>query len=180
MAAWQMYKRDIDPTNWMRKNGEYRTYYNEQTTWWQPYRFPIENLEDLDAKKAYLWDDKDVPDFSALLITNDSVKSLDWYVLRGFCVQQQKKSEVDSKAPRLDCWFRINSIIVSEDDLEDLKEKLSEASLIDPNTVSVPSLHFSLFRSRIAAGNGHSRCARAGRVCNNRRRRPRLPAAVLH
>ena len=139
-GPWQIYNRDIDPTNWLRKNGEYRTYYNEQTTWWQTYRFPIENLEDLDAKKAYLWDEKDVPDFSSLLITNDPVKSLDWYVLRGFCVQQQKKSEVDSKAPRLDCWFRINSIIVSEDDLEDLKEKLSEASLIDPDTVSVPSV----------------------------------------
>lgn len=139
-GPWQMYKRDIDPTNWLRKSGEYRTYYNEHRTWWQPYRFPIEDLEDLDAQKAYLWNQEDVPDFSSLLITNFPGQNLDWYVLRGFCVQQQMKSNTDSKVPTLDCWFRINSIIVSEDDFEDLKEKLSRASLIDPHTVSVPSV----------------------------------------
>ena len=137
-GPWQMHKRDMDPTNWLRKSGEYPTYYNEHRTWWQPYRFPIEGLEGLDAQKAYLWNQQDVPDFSSLLIVDDPDQSLDWCVLHGFCVQQQMESEADSKVPKLDCWFRINSIIVSEDDLEDLKEKLSGASLIDPHTVSVP------------------------------------------
>ena len=139
-GPWQIYKRDIDPTNWLRKNGKYRISYNEQTTWWQPYRFSIENLENLDAQEAYLWNEEDVPDFSSLLITKDPVQSLDWYVLRGLYVQEQMKSKIDSKVPRLHCWFRISSIIVSEDDFENLKENLSRARLTDPDTVSVPSV----------------------------------------
>ena len=139
-GPWQIYKRDIDPTNWLRKSGKYRTFSNEQTTWWQPYRFSIENLENLDAQKAYLWDEEDVPDFSSLLITKDPVQSFNWYVLHGLCVQEQMKSKIGSEAPRLHCWFRISSIIVSEHDFENLKENLTKARLTDPGIVSVPSV----------------------------------------
>ena len=138
-GPWQIYKRDIDPTNWLRKSGEYRTYHNEQTTWWQPYRFPIDNLEDFEAQLEYLWNQEEMPDFASLLITDDPSQNFSWYILRGFWSQKQMNSKIDTKAPRLDCWFRINSIIVSEADFENIKDKLSGASLIDPHTVSVPS-----------------------------------------
>lgn len=139
-GPWQIYKRDIDPTNWLRKNGEYRTYHNEQSTWWQPYRFAIDHLEDLEDQIAYLRDQKNLPDFSKLLITKKSVKDKQWYVLRGFWSQKQRKSEADNKAPRLDCWFRINSIIVSEADFNKVKRKVAKESLIDPHTVSTPKI----------------------------------------
>ena len=138
-GPWQIYKRDIDPTNWLRKSGEYRTYHNEQITWWQPYRFPIDNLEDFDAQLEYLWNQEEMPDFASLLIKNDPSQNFSWYILRGFWSQKQMNSKIDTRAPKLDCWFRINSIIVSEVDFENIKDKLSGASLIDPHTVSVPS-----------------------------------------
>ena len=63
---------------------------------------------------------------------------MDRYVLQGFWGQKQKESESDPAALRLDCWFRISSIIVSEDDFEYLKSQLSKISLIDPHIVSAP------------------------------------------
>ena len=139
-GPWQLCSRDIDTTNWLRKTGEYQTYYNEQSTWWQPYRFPINHLEALEDQKAYLWDHKNLPDFSQLLITNEPDKDKQWYVVRGFWSQKQGKSVVDKNAPRLNCWFRINSVIVSESDFNKAKRKTSKKSLISPNTVSIPGV----------------------------------------
>lgn len=139
-GPWQIYKRNIDPTNWLRKNGEYRTFHNEQTTWWQPYRFPTDQFQELEDQKSYLWDQKNLPDFSQLLTARKSAKDQEWYALRGFWSQKQRKSEEDKKAPRLDCWFRINAIIVSESDFNKVKRKTSKESLIDPHTVSIPKI----------------------------------------
>jgi len=137
-GPWQMSKRDIDPTHWIRKNGEFETFHNERNTWWQPYRFPIDDIEDINDQETYLWNQENLPDFSSLITTKIPGQSSDWYVLDGFWGQKQKKSEVDSRAPRLDCWFRINSILVSEDDFQSMKTKLSGVSLIDPSTVLTP------------------------------------------
>ncbi len=137
-GPWQPYTRDIDSTNWLRKSGEYRTYHNEQSTWWQPFRFPIDQFENLEDQKAYLWDKEGAPEFAKLLIANDPTKDKQWYVVRGFWSQKQTKSEVDRKAPRLDCWFRINSVIVSENDFNKVKSDISKENLIDPHTVPVP------------------------------------------
>jgi hypothetical protein len=139
-GPWQIYKRDIDPTNWLRKNGEYRTFHNKQTTWWQPYRFPIDQFQELEDQQSYLWDQENLPDFSLLLTARKSAKDQEWYVLSGFWSQKQGKSEEDKKAPRLDCWFRINSIIVSESDFNKVKRKTYKESLIDPHTVSIPKV----------------------------------------
>lgn len=139
-GPWQLYRRDIDTTNWLRKSGEYRTYHNKQTTWWQPYRFRIDHLEELGDQKAYLWDRENLPDFSQLLIANKSAKDKQWYVLRGFWSQKQGKSEVDKKTPRLDCWFRINFVIVSESDFNKVKSRISKERLIDPHSVSIPKV----------------------------------------
>jgi len=136
-GPWQIYKRDIDPTNWLRKNDEYRTFHNEQTTWWQPYRFPIDQYQELEDQKSYLWDQEKLPDFSLLLTARKSAEDQEWYVLRGFWSQKQRKSEGDKKAPRLDCWLRINSIIVSESDFNKVKRETSNKSLNDPHTVSI-------------------------------------------
>ena len=139
-GPWQSYRRDIDPTNWLRKSGDHRTSHNEPSTWWQPYRFPVDHLEELGDQKAYLWDRENLPDFSQLLIANKSAKDKKWYVVRGLWWQKQEKSEVDKKAPRLDCWFRINSVIVNESDFNEVKRKTSKESLIDPHTVSIPNV----------------------------------------
>lgn len=139
-GPWQIYKRDIDPTNWLRKNGEYRTFHNEQTTWWQPYRFPIDQFQKLEDQKSYLMDQENLPEFSQLLTARKSAKDQEWHVLKGFWSQKQGKLEEDKKAPRLDCWFRINSIIVNESDFNKVKRKVSEESLIDPHTVSIPNV----------------------------------------
>ncbi|SNC74478.1 hypothetical protein SAMN04487881_2379 [Marinobacter sp. es.048] len=139
-GPWQLHRRDTDPTNWLRKNGEYRTFHNEQTTWWQPYRFPIDQLQELEAQKFYLWDRKKVPDFPQLLTVSKSAGEQEWCVLRGFWSQKQRKLGENSKAPYLDCWFRINSVIVTEGDFDKIKEMVSNESLIDPDTVSIPKV----------------------------------------
>lgn len=139
-GPWQLNSRDIDPTNWLRKSGEYRTFHNEQKTWWQPYSFPIDQLQELEAQKSYLWDREKLPDFPQLLTVSKSAGEQEWYVLRGFWSQQQRKLEENNKAPDLDCWFRINSVIVTERDFNKVKEMVSNESLIDPHTVSIPKV----------------------------------------
>ncbi|MCH4811466.1 hypothetical protein [Vreelandella neptunia] len=124
----------------MPLHGEYRTFHNEKTTWWQPYRFPIDQLEELEDQKSYLWDRENLPDFSQLLTASKSAKNQEWYVLRGFWSQEQGNSKKNKKGPRLDCWFRINSVIVNESDFNKVKRKISKESLIDPHTVSIPKI----------------------------------------
>ncbi|MDZ7735595.1 MAG: hypothetical protein U5P41_05430 [Gammaproteobacteria bacterium] len=90
-GPWQLSRRDIDPTNWLRKSGEYRTFHNEQTTWWQPYRFPIDQLQELEDQKSYLWDRENLPDFSQLLTASKSAKDQRVVCCKGFLVSETRE-----------------------------------------------------------------------------------------
>ena len=84
------------PTNWLRKNGEHQTYHNEQSTWWQPYRFPIDHLEELGGSESLsLGSAKFTRFFSTSDREINLLKIKQWYVVRGFWSQKQGKPEVD-------------------------------------------------------------------------------------
>ena len=138
-GPWQIYKRDIDPTTWVRKNGEYRSYHNEVSTWWQPYEFPYSGIKNLPDQEKYLWDEAQMPKFPELLQLKDPDKQNQWTVLRGFWSEKQWKSKRKKGAFELDFWFRINSIFVRKEDISLVEEKLKNEILIDPFIVSIPS-----------------------------------------
>ncbi len=46
-GPWQMNDRNIDPTVWVRSNGEGNPVFNETSSWWQSYSFPIHGITEL-------------------------------------------------------------------------------------------------------------------------------------
>ena len=137
-GPWQMHKRNIDPTIWIRSNGETGSFYNKQTKWWQSYKFPLDDFESLDEQLEFMWSETDIPDFSEIISVSDPYKSGDWFVLKGFWMQVQNEDE-DKDTVRLDAWFRINSIIIKKNDFKEIRNSIGNKNLIDPHTVNVPS-----------------------------------------
>lgn len=138
-GPWQIYKRDIDPTIWARQSGEYKTYHNEQCTWWQPYSFPFPNENDPVAKTNFLWDEKVLPEFSDLLQRKMPTNSSNWLVLHGFWSENRKYSNDDIESPYLDGWFRINSILIRKGEYDLLAKGVEGEALCDPHIVRAPS-----------------------------------------
>lgn len=138
-GPWQMYKRDIDPTIWIRKSGEYRSFHNEVSTWWQPYQFPFSGIDDISNQQEFLWDKNIIPNFSDLLQIKEPDTQNQWTVLRGFWSERQKESSSEVDCPKLDCWFRINSVFIRKEDYKLVEKKLRNKSLTAPDIVSIPS-----------------------------------------
>ncbi|USE70556.1 hypothetical protein CTT31_16100 [Pseudoalteromonas maricaloris] len=138
-GPWQINLRDIDPTIWAKRNGEYKTYHNEHCTWWQPYNFPFPAEDDPKAKAGFLWDEKTIPEFSKILKRNNPEEEGEWAVLRGFWSENKKYSADELDSPYLDGWFRINAICIRKGDFDSLLKRLKGQTLCDPSLVSVPS-----------------------------------------
>ena len=136
-GPWQMYKRDIDPTIWIRKNGDHHS----ESTWWQPYKFSFSGRDDIRDQQEFLWDKDIIPDFSDLLRVKDPGKQNQWIVLRGFWMEQQSKQSKSGRETKLDCWFRINAVFISKQDYDLVKEELENKRLTDPYIISIPSTH---------------------------------------
>lgn len=138
-GPWQMDMRDIDPTTWIRENNLHDdSLFNKKNTWWQQYQFPMNGIETLDEKINYLWSEEIVPDFSKMLKVVSPSDKTRWTVLRGFW-NQHEKDEIDEKGPRLDCWFRINPIIIRKSDFKKLRKAVLNKNLCDPHTVYIPT-----------------------------------------
>lgn len=143
-GPWQLHKRDIDPTIWIRSNAEGHTVYNKETAWWQTFKFPLDDFVSLEEQLQFLWSETNLPDFPKNIQIHDSTKSEDWLVLKGFWMQIQNEN-VEKHTARLDAWFRINSIIIKKSDREEIVESIANKNLIDPHTVNVPSTQHQSF-----------------------------------
>lgn len=137
-GPWQMHKRNIDPTIWIRSNGDPGSFYDKHTTWWQSYKFPLDDFVSLDEQLKFMWSEVNTPAFSEIINVFDPNKSGDWLVLKGFWSQIQNEDE-EKDTVRLDAWFRINSIIINKSDYKEIRDSIGKRNLIDPHTVSVPS-----------------------------------------
>lgn len=137
-GPWQMHKRNIDPTIWIRSNAEGHAFYNKETTWWQSYKFPLEDINNLDDQIEFMWSEQTIPDFQKIIKISAPQKVENWLVLNGFWMQKQE-DESEKNPPRLDAWFRINSIVIKKGDFEKVRKTIDTKNLIDPHTVNVPS-----------------------------------------
>lgn len=142
-GSWQIHARDIDPTIWIRESGE-QSYFNEKNVWWQKFKFPIDGITDLEDQKQFLWDEEALPDFAKLLTVSKSGSQNEWTVLRGFWNQHQK-NDLDKDAPKLDAWFRLNSLVIAKKDYEKVAKALKTGALVDPDTVHVQSTQHQTF-----------------------------------
>lgn len=138
-GPWQINKRDIDPTIWIRRSDEYLSYYNKVDTWWQPYKFPFDDLKDIPDQREFSWDKQKIPEFSELLRIEEPDTQNQWTVLRGFWQEEQRQSSIKADSSRLDCWFRINSIFIRKEDYTLVEKKLKNKALTDPFIIRIPS-----------------------------------------
>ncbi|MDQ8180392.1 hypothetical protein [Pelagicoccus sp. SDUM812005] len=125
-GPWQLSKRDIDPTIWIRKKASPNSFYDTTPTWWQSFQFNLEKLNDYDAQEKFVWSEDNIPDFPSLFCAKEPGNGCEWLVLNGGWHENQK-DDADKHAPRLDASFYIRTIIVRSEDVDAVK-----AHLIDP------------------------------------------------
>lgn len=124
-GPWQLWKRDIDPTIWLRATND-SNWDEFGKVWWSPYT-PIFSVNQLEN---WVFDQDTLPDFKNLLIVADS-KGEQWHNLRGFRKWTNKALEGKS---REELWYRINTCIVSKKNVENVLERMKNKALFDPFT----------------------------------------------
>ncbi len=132
-GAWQINKRNIDPTLLLRKTGYdgWKTW--EKEFWWQPYVFK-KLSNDIKVQISWLNNTDDLPPFKELVVVNNINDSEEWVALRGFS-SWRYNNEHDEDMPAQDFWYRINSCIINKDDIKSLKEHVQGKELIDPDLI---------------------------------------------
>lgn len=137
-GPWQINKRDIDPTLWLKKTGDDGWQKWEKKFWWQQYTFPF--VEDkLEEQIKWLWDRNIIPPFKALLAPLNSIDNKQWIVLQGFSKWEKEPLHSKDIIPTQDAWYRINSCIIHKKDFENLKSNIRNKRLGDPDIIYVPS-----------------------------------------
>ena len=138
-GPWQIHKRDIDPTMGIRKNDEHHSDLSRVNSWWQPYNFPLGDKTDFPEQKEYLWDEQRLPEFHDFLQVKDPAAQNQWTVLRGFWKEDQRELFCNPNFSRLECWFRINSILVCKEALELADKEFKNHRLSDPDLITISS-----------------------------------------
>ena len=144
-GPWQIHQRDIDPTLGNSKHVDRLSNYRNVNTWWQPYNFPIADITGFSEQQEYLWDEQRLPEIQEFLQVADPVTHNQWTVLRGHWHEDQKELSSSPDQARLNCWFRINTVLVCKEDLELFSEEFKERRFSDPNIISVPTTNYEGF-----------------------------------
>jgi len=143
-GAWQIHKRNIDPTCLLRKAGEDDFYNLNKEYWYQPFDYPFfgESLEEL---QEWLWDESIIPPFEKLLQVSDPLTNVSWCNLRSFANWNKKPKKDEDEIPYQDAWYRISSCIVHKDQVSKLEKSLKGKNLCDPHTLQTNSTDYQGF-----------------------------------
>ena len=123
-GPWQIYKREIDPTIWIKIPGEHRSYPKQVNPWWQPYSFSFSSIRNLVDQKKYLWDEEQVPEFFKLLRIKEPGTRNQWTVLQGFWWEKERENYTGKDNFMLKANFSISAIFVRKEHLSSVEKKL--------------------------------------------------------
>lgn len=138
-GPWQVGLRNIDPTIWIRECKEFFTYNKNIPTWWQPYCFQFPKDDNYEEKQNFISDINSLPDFRNLLKVISPRDNSKWFALHGFFSERKYYDESDKCNPYLDCWFRINGIMIPEGKYDAFLSQCKKKSLQAPYIISTPS-----------------------------------------
>lgn len=124
-GPWQLWKRNIDPTIWLRATND-SNWDEFEKVWWSPCT-PIFSINESDG---WVFDEDTLPDFKNLLIVTNS-KGEHWHNLRGF--RKWTNKTIDSKSKE-ELWYRINTCIVPKTDADNVLKTMKGKALFDPST----------------------------------------------
>ncbi|QDV58322.1 hypothetical protein [Rosistilla oblonga] len=143
-GPWQPWKRDIDPTIWLRKTNDSGWDEWNEPVWWNPIAFKFSPCTDKE-KKRWVSSGTDVPDFTQFVQIANREDHTNWYSLKGFAQWREKTSSGSESNLERDVWFRINSIIIDKSDLAKLKNEIDGQDYIDPHFVGSNSTGHQVF-----------------------------------
>ncbi len=127
-GPWQIWKRDIDPTIWLRSTNDSK--WDEfGPVWWSPHT-PVFSLDD---PENWVFDETTLPDFKGLLKITNTIENKEWYKLRGFRKWTRKSQDNESKE---ELWYRVNTCIVKKENVPNVIEKMENQALFDPSVFS--------------------------------------------
>lgn len=127
-GPWQLWKRDIDPTIWLRATND--SGWDEfGRVWWSSY-IPVFSSGD---SEKWVFDETTLPDFKGLLRKTNLVEKKEWYVLRGFRKWSIKSENNEYKE---ELWYRVNACIVKKENVPNVLEKMKSQALFDPSVFS--------------------------------------------
>jgi len=142
-GPWQVAIRDIDPSMWLRKSRELR---EGQAAWWQPHKFQFAG-SDIEQQKEWVHSRSDIPNFHEILELKDpKLPHKSWIALRGDDSQDKKPVSNGDNNLTQTGWFRINSIIVEEDNYDEFIDLAKSADLQHPDIVHGSDLRYIFIR----------------------------------
>lgn len=142
-GPWQLRERDIDPTQWLRDTFDSGWDEWNENVWWRPFDYKFAYASD-EIRKQWCADPSNLPKLEEFILNLDESNN-EWYSLSGFSKWREKKiSSDDSKLSR-DIWFRINSIIVTQDNLKRLQKQQKNKDYISPDLVSPTSTGYQVY-----------------------------------
>ena len=156
-GPWQLSKRDIDPTCYLRKTGDNRQMENIPNCWWQPYVFkcPEENKKEQEEWFKL----KNIPfSFKDLFQVKDPKDNSFWTVLHSLVVQQKELS-LDKKESGLykpELWFKISAIIIYKKDLAVLCDKLKNKDIRNQNIAEGGSIRTRFLKEYPTYDDGYN------------------------
>ncbi|MBE1554857.1 NACHT domain-containing protein [Sporosarcina limicola] len=127
-GPWQLRKRDIDPTIWLRATKD--SGWDEfGGVWWSTY-IPVFSSDD---SEKWVFDETRLPDFKELLKITNLAENKKWYVLRGF---RKWTNKSESNEYKEELWYRVNACIVKKENVPNVLEKMKNQALFDPSIFS--------------------------------------------
>ena len=89
-GPWQMFRRDIDPTIWIRSNAEGNSYHSKRNAWWQGYKFPLDEIIDKASFFKFILSKEIIPEFPKIIEVRNPRKKANLLALKGFWTQLQE------------------------------------------------------------------------------------------
>ena len=156
-GPWQLSKRDIDPTCYLRKTGDNRQMENIPNCWWQPdgFEFPEENIEK--QEEWFKLKSIDFP-FKNLFQVKDLKDNSVWTVLHSLVVQKKELS-IDKKESgfyKPELWFKISAIIIYKKDLAVLCDKLKNKDIRNQNIAEGGSIRTRFLKEYPTYDDGYN------------------------
>lgn len=124
----QISKRDIDPTMWL--TGTHNSCYERKekaNAWWELSYFSFTDTLNITQNEWLI--NENIPDFVKLIQLNREKEK--WLVLYGF--SKYSKPAITSNDRKEELWYRINTVIIPEENVEEFIERTKNMNLEDPH-----------------------------------------------
>lgn len=136
-GPWQIDIREMDPSYWIKAKSEH-FYGDVDIRWWRPYQFKLE-FSSLNEQIKWLWDTSTLPDLQSIIWAKNNETREEWLVLHSFCDWTRKAIKDKSNLGEPNLWYRINTCIIKQENLEIIKENLINQPLCSPDIIYIPN-----------------------------------------